>query len=151
MFHIYITYHDDYYDLYVFDLSYVIHVYIYLSLDKTELRTQNTEPVLLQMTKGKTVFWHIFFCLKHYGIVMFLRDRWVFTYIVKNISIEIQHTTYGTHIYLICIVYAHISWCHNYPYDILVHIQAGEIVTLWWVYPLYIGNFPPYVNYIYTQ
>ena len=47
---------DDFYDLYVFDLSYVIHVYIYLSLDKTELRTQNTEPVLLQISKGKTVF-----------------------------------------------------------------------------------------------
>ena len=31
--------------------------------------------------------------------------------------------------YLICIVYAHISWCHYYPYDILVHIQAGEIAT----------------------
>ena len=30
---------------------------------------------------------------------------------------------------MICIVYVHISWCHNYPYDILVHIQAGEIAT----------------------
>ena len=60
---------------------------------------------------------------------MFLRDRWVFTYIVKNISTEIQQTTYGTHIYLICILYAHILWCHNYPYDILVCIQAGEIPT----------------------
>ena len=48
---------------------------------------------------------------------------------MKNISIELQQTTYGTHIYLICILYAHILWCHNYPYDILVHIQAGEIPT----------------------
>ena len=45
MFHIYITYHDNFYDSYVFDLPYVIHLYIYLSLDKTELRTQNTEHV----------------------------------------------------------------------------------------------------------
>ena len=30
---------------------------------------------------------------------------------------------------MICIVYVHISWCHNYPHDILVHIQAGEIAT----------------------
>ena len=48
---------------------------------------------------------------------------------MRNISIEIQQTTYGTYIYLICIVYAHILWCHNYPYDILVCIQAGEIAT----------------------
>ena len=37
-------------------LCHVIHVYIYISLDKTELRTENTEPVLLQMSKGKIVF-----------------------------------------------------------------------------------------------
>ena len=30
---------------------------------------------------------------------------------------------------MICIVYVHISWCHNYPYHILVHIEAGEILT----------------------
>ena len=30
---------------------------------------------------------------------------------------------------MICIVYVHISWCHNYPYDILVHVQTGEIAT----------------------
>ena len=43
-----------------FDLSYVIHVYIYLSLGKTELGTWETEPILLQISKGKTMFWHIF-------------------------------------------------------------------------------------------
>ena len=47
----------------------------------------------------------------------------------KIISIKIQQTTYGTHIYLICIVYVHFSLCHNYPYDILVHIHAGKIAT----------------------
>ena len=30
---------------------------------------------------------------------------------------------------MICIVYVHISSCLNYPYDISVHIQAGEIAT----------------------
>ena len=34
---------------------------------------------------------------------------------MKNISTKIQQTTYGTHIYLICILCAHILWCHNCP------------------------------------
>ena len=42
---------------------------------------------------------------------------------------KIQKTTYGTHIYLICIVCAHILWCHNCPYHILVCIQVGNIAT----------------------
>ena len=35
-----------------------------------------------------------------------------------------METPYSTHIYLICIVCVHISWCHNHPYHILVHIEA---------------------------
>ena len=57
-----------FYNLYVFHLSYVIHAYIYLSLDHAELRKENTTPVLQQMSKGKIVLWHIF-CLKHHRIV----------------------------------------------------------------------------------
>ena len=38
-------------------------------------------------------------------------------------------TAYSTHIYLICIVCVHISWCYNYPYHILVHIEAAGIET----------------------
>ena len=48
---------------------------------------------------------------------------------MKNISTKIQQTTYGTHIYLICILCGHILWCHNCPYHILVCIQAGDIPT----------------------
>ena len=33
------------------------------------------------------------------------------------------------HIYLICILCAHIILCHNFPYHILVHIQVGNIPT----------------------
>ena len=40
-----------------------------------------------------------------------------------------MQTAYSTHIYLICIVCVHISWCHYYPYHILVHIEAGGIKT----------------------
>ena len=58
--HIYMTYHDHFYDLCFLICHYVIHVYIYLSLDKTELSTWETEPILLQISKGKTLFWHIF-------------------------------------------------------------------------------------------
>ena len=43
-----------------FDLSYVIHVYIHLSLDKTQLSKGEMEPVLMQISKGKTLFWHIY-------------------------------------------------------------------------------------------
>ena len=60
---------------------------------------------------------------------MFLSNTWVFTYIVKIISIDIQQRTYSTHIYLICIVYVHISWFYKYSYDILVDIQAPQIAT----------------------
>ena len=48
---------------------------------------------------------------------------------MKNISTKIQQTTYGTHIYLICILCAHILRCHNCPYHILVCIQAGDMPT----------------------
>ena len=48
---------------------------------------------------------------------------------MKNISTKIQQTTYGTHIYLICILCAHILWCHNCPYHILVCVQVGDIAT----------------------
>ena len=48
---------------------------------------------------------------------------------MKNICTKIQKTTYGTHIYLICILCAHIILCHNCPYHILVHIQVGNITT----------------------
>ena len=34
-----------------FDLSYVIHVYIYLLLDKTQLSKEEMEPVLMQISK----------------------------------------------------------------------------------------------------
>ena len=45
----------------MFFIYHMLYMYTYnLSLDKTELRTENTEPVLLQMSKGKIVFWHIF-------------------------------------------------------------------------------------------
>ena len=37
---------------------------------------------------------------------------------------------YSKHIYLICVVYVHISWYYNYPYHILVHIEAAGINTL---------------------
>ena len=40
-----------------------------------------------------------------------------------------METAYSTHIYLICIVYVHISWYYNYPYHILVHIGAAGIET----------------------
>ena len=56
MFDIYIRYHDNLYNLHDLHLSYVIHVHIYLAIDKTELSTENTEPVLQQMSKGKIVF-----------------------------------------------------------------------------------------------
>ena len=42
---------------------------------------------------------------------------------------KIQKTTYGTHIYLICILCAHMILCHNFQYHILVHIQVGDIPT----------------------
>ena len=61
MFDIYIRYHDNLHNLHVLNLSYVIHVYIYLSTDKTELSTEKTEPVLLQMSKGNIVFLQIVF------------------------------------------------------------------------------------------
>ena len=67
MFDIYIRYHVNFYNLHVLHLSYVIYVHIYLSIDKTEVSTEKTEPVLLQMSKGKIVlwqivFWDIYFC-----------------------------------------------------------------------------------------
>ena len=37
---------------------------------------------------------------------------------------------YSTHIYLICVVCVHISWYYNYPYHILVHIEAAGINRL---------------------
>ena len=37
---------------------------------------------------------------------------------------------YSTHIYLICVVCVHILWYYNYPYHILVHIEAAGINTL---------------------
>ena len=133
MFDIYIRYHDNLYDLHVLHLSYVIHVCIYLSIDKRELSIENTEPVLLQMSKGKIVFWQIvfwhIFCLKNHGIVYVLEQHVSIHIPSKKLFQDIQQTTYSTHIYLICIVYVHISWCHNYPYHFLVHIQAGEIAT----------------------
>ena len=43
-----------FFDLYMYDV--VIHVYIYLSLDKTQLSKGETEPVLMQISKGKTLF-----------------------------------------------------------------------------------------------
>ena len=61
MFDIYIRYHDNLYNLHVLHLSYVIYVHIYLSIDKTEVSTEKTEPVLLQMSKGKIVFGQIVF------------------------------------------------------------------------------------------
>ena len=56
MFDIYIRYHENVYNLHVLHLSYIIHVHIYLSIDKTEVSRESTEPVLLQMSKGKIVF-----------------------------------------------------------------------------------------------
>ena len=37
--------------------------------------------------------------------------------------------TYGTHVYVMYILYAHIILCHNCPYNILVHIQVGNTTT----------------------
>ena len=37
-----------------------------------------------------------------------------------------QKTTYGAHIYLMCILCGHIILYHNCPYHILVHIQVGN-------------------------
>ena len=47
----------------------------------------------------------------------------------ENISTKIQKSTYGTHIYLICILCAHIILCHDFLYHILVNIQVGNIPT----------------------
>ena len=41
-----------------------------------------------------------------------------------------METAYSTHIYLICIVCVHILWYYNYPYHILVHIEAVGMETL---------------------
>ena len=54
----------------------------------------------------------------------------VLTYIVTNYLCRYMEIVYSTHIYLICIVYVHISWYYNYPYHILVHIEAAGIDTL---------------------
>ena len=56
MFDIYIRYDEHVYNLHVLHLSYIIHVHIYLSIDKTDLITERTEPVLVQMSKGRIVF-----------------------------------------------------------------------------------------------
>ena len=48
---------------------------------------------------------------------------------MKNLCTKIQKTTYGTHIYLICILCGYVIWCHNCPYHILVHIQVGDTAT----------------------
>ena len=48
------------------------------------------------------------------------------SYMYKYIKI---HKTYGTHIYLICILCTHIILCHSFLYHILVHIQVGNIAT----------------------
>ena len=37
---------------------------------------------------------------------------------------------YSTHLHFICVVYVHIWWYYNYPYHILVHIEAAGISTL---------------------
>ena len=33
------------------------------------------------------------------------------------------------HIYVICILFAHITSCHDFPYHILVNIQVGDVPT----------------------
>ena len=48
---------------------------------------------------------------------------------MKHISTKLQKTTYGTHIYLMCILCGHIILCHNCPYHILVHIHVGNTTT----------------------
>ena len=47
-----------------------------------------------------------------------------------NYLCRYMEIVYRTHLYLICVVYVHISWYYNYPYHILVHIEAAGINTL---------------------
>ena len=52
----YISYDEHVYNLHVLHLSYIIHVHIYLSIDKADVLTERSEPVLVQMSTGRIVF-----------------------------------------------------------------------------------------------
>ena len=112
--------------IFVFVICYIcIHIFI---IRQRQLCKARTEPMLMQISKGKTLSWHIYL-FEIFWSSLSSWERWLWTYIVKNICTKIQKTTYGTHIYLIRVLCGHIIWCHNCWYHILVHIQIGDTAT----------------------
>ena len=47
----------------------------------------------------------------------------------KHFYKNINNIRYLTHKYVICILFAHITSCHDCPYHILVHLQVGDVCT----------------------
>ena len=76
------------------------------------------------------LFSHIFLFQKYFGVVYLLeRQVTIDIHSKKTFVQKYKKQTYGTQIYLICLLCEHIIWCHNCPYHILVHIQAGDTAT----------------------
>ena len=47
----------------------------------------------------------------------------------KHFSKNTKNVRYPAHKYVICILFAHITSCHDCPYHILVHLQVGDVHT----------------------
>ena len=41
---------------------------------------------------------------------------------------KIQKTTHATHIYLTCILFAHITSCNDFLSHVLINIQVGDVL-----------------------
>ena len=70
----------------------------------------------------------IFSCLKHFAVVSRIERQVTVHTHTQNIYTKIQKT-YAAHIYLICILFAHITLCYDFLYHILVNIQVGDVPT----------------------
>ena len=53
----------------------------------------------------------------------------VHTHTHKHLYKNTKNIRYATHKYVICILFAHIASCHDFPYHILVNLQVGDVAT----------------------
>ena len=66
-----------------------------------------------------------------YFALVYIIERQVTVHIhtKKHFYKNIKNNRYLTQIYVICILFAHITSYHDCPYHILVHLQVGDVCT----------------------